>query len=149
MALGLALTPAVEAATGVLRDFSAQAMTALLTGLSLYLEDGEEGQLHHIATVENETSTLRGGLWTQRLKTLFDKAGMSMEDVANKVRIRGHKGPHPEAYHQEVFDRLKSAVATCQTTAQCRESLKRQLRRLAEELQREGSRLNKLVTRSP
>jgi hypothetical protein len=74
---------------------------------------------------------------------------MSMEDVVNKVRVRGHKGPHPEEYHQEVFDRLKVAVATCETTAQCRESLTRQLKRLAEELQREGSRLNKLVTRSP
>ncbi|WP_395851236.1 hypothetical protein [Cystobacter fuscus] len=37
LALGLALTPAVEAASGVLRDASAHAMTALLTGLSLYL----------------------------------------------------------------------------------------------------------------
>jgi hypothetical protein len=37
LALSLALTPAVEAATGVLQDFSASAMTALLTGLSLYL----------------------------------------------------------------------------------------------------------------
>jgi hypothetical protein len=37
LALSLALTPAVEAATGVLRDFSATAMMTLLTGLSLYL----------------------------------------------------------------------------------------------------------------
>ncbi len=35
LALSLALTPAVEAATGVLQDFSASAMTTLLTGLSL------------------------------------------------------------------------------------------------------------------
>ncbi|OJH34974.1 hypothetical protein BON30_41065 [Cystobacter ferrugineus] len=37
LALGFALTPAVEAASGVLQDASAHAMTALLTGLSLYL----------------------------------------------------------------------------------------------------------------
>jgi A nuclease family of the HNH/ENDO VII superfamily with conserved AHH len=110
--------------------------------------DDKEGDLHHIATVENEKSTLRGGPWTQRLRKLFDKAGMSMEEAANKVRVKGHKGPHPKEYHQEVFDRLKAAVATCQTTAQCRESLTRQLKSLAEELQREGSRLNRLVTRS-
>jgi hypothetical protein len=110
--------------------------------------DDEEGDLHHIATVENEKSTLRGGPWTQRLQKFFDKAGMSMEEAANKVRVKGHKGPHPKEYHQEVFDRLKAAVATCQTTAQCRESLTRQLKSLAEELQREGSRLNRLVTRS-
>ena len=37
LALGLSLTPALEAATGILQDFSTHAMTALLTGLSLYL----------------------------------------------------------------------------------------------------------------
>ena len=37
LGLILALSPAVEAAAGVLQDFSAHAMTALLTGLSLYL----------------------------------------------------------------------------------------------------------------
>ncbi|MFY0568989.1 AHH domain-containing protein [Archangium lansingense] len=113
-------------------------------------KQGEEGKgdIHHIATVENEKSTLRGGPWTQRLRTLFDKAGMSMEDAANKVRVKGHRGPHPKEYHQEIFDRLKAAVATCRTTAQCRESLTLQLKILAEELQREGSRLNRLVTGS-
>jgi hypothetical protein len=110
--------------------------------------EGEAGDLHHIATVENEKSTLRGGPWTQRFKRLFDKAGMSMEDPANKVRVPGHKGPHPKQYHQEVFDRLKAAVETCRTTAQCQDALTRQLKILAEELQRDGSRLNKLVTRS-
>jgi hypothetical protein len=58
--------------------------------------------VHHIATVENEKSTLRGGPWTQRFKRIFDKAGMSMEDPANKVQLPGHKGPHPQAYHEEV-----------------------------------------------
>jgi hypothetical protein len=110
--------------------------------------DGEAGDLHHIATVENEKSTLRGGPWTQQFKRLFDKAGMSMEDPANKVRIPGHKGPHPREYHEEVFDRLSSAIGTCRTTVQCRDALTRQLKSLAEEIQRDGSRLNTLVTRS-
>lgn len=222
LALGLALTPAVDAASGVLQDISAQAMPALLSGLSLYLHElrgasgryaqvlgpntlrillllatwkagargqeamrgsglpgfpqavrnaaiagrfhlptaasegtsvsvaegrlvltlpsgssaflamqrdgeGEEGHIHHVATVENEKSPARGGPWTPRLKKFFDRAGMSMEDPANKVRIPGHKGPHPEAYHKEVFRRLGRAVKGCETTAQCRESLTREL----------------------
>ncbi len=109
---------------------------------------GEEGDLHHIATVENEKSTLRGGPWTQQFKGFFDKAGMSMEDPVNKVRVPGHRGPHPKEYHQEVFNRLKAATTTCRTTAQCRDALTRQLKILAEELQRQGSWLNKLVTRN-
>ncbi|HYO66306.1 MAG TPA: AHH domain-containing protein [Archangium sp.] len=291
LALGLALTPAVEAATGVLRDFSTQAMTALLTGLSLYLvvlmapepmskglalamtlflwsylghelwglisatrqlwdevdtartfhalrdaseryarvlgpntlrvlillatwkaagkeamtgeglpgfsqavqnaatagrfhlptaaseatsasvaegrlvltlpsssgalltmqqqAEGEGGELHHIATVENEKSTLRGGPWTQRLKKFFDKAGMSMEDPANKVRVPGHKGPHPREYHERIYRRLQEAVEDCETTAQCREALTRELASLAAQLRDVGSVLNKLVTRAP
>ncbi|WPB75528.1 AHH domain-containing protein [Archangium violaceum] len=291
LALSLALTPAVEAATGVLRDFSAQAMTALLTGLSLYLValmapepmsksialamtlflwsylghefwglisatrqlwdeadsartfhelraaseryaqvlgpntlrvlillatwkaagkeavtgeglpgfsqavqnaaaagrfhlptaaseataasvaegrlvltlpsssgallamrkqgDDEAGDIHHIATVENEKSTLRGGPWTQRFKKFFDKAGMSMEDPANKVRVPGHKGPHPKEYHERIYRRLQDAMEDCETTAQCREALTRELASLAAQLRDVGSVLNKLVTRAP
>jgi hypothetical protein len=121
------------------------------TGAMLAMQkqgEGEEGDLHHIATVENEKSGLRGGPWTQRFKQLFAKAGMSMEDPANKVRVPGHKGPHPREYHEEIFDRLSSAIETCRTTVQCRDALTRQLKSLAEEIQRDGSRLNKLVTRS-
>ncbi|WNG19964.1 AHH domain-containing protein [Cystobacter fuscus] len=110
--------------------------------------EAEEGPIHHIATVENEKSPARGGPWTPRLKKFFDKAGMSMEDPANKVRIPGHKGPHPEAYHQDVFKRLERAVRRCETTAQCRESLSRELKQLATELRAVGSRLNKLVTQT-
>ncbi|HYO66141.1 MAG TPA: AHH domain-containing protein [Archangium sp.] len=110
--------------------------------------EGDEGHIHHIATVGNGKSPARGGPWTPQLKKFFDKAGMSMEDPANKVRIPGHKGPHPREYHQEVFERLEDAVKRCETTAQCREALTRELHKLATELGKAGSRLNKLVTRT-
>ena len=108
----------------------------------------EEGDIHHIATVENDKSTLRGGPWTPKLKELFDKAGMSMEDAANTVRIRGHKGPHPREYHERVFQQLRDAVKRCKTTAQCREALTQELKNLADELQEVGSELHRLVTRT-
>jgi hypothetical protein len=103
-------------------------------------------EVHHIATVENEKSTLRGGPWTQRFKKIFDKAGMSMEDPANKVSIEGHKGPHPQAYHAEVHERLDRATATCQNTQQCRAALVDELRRLAQELSDKNSKIYKLLT---
>ena len=62
-----------------------------------------KSEVHHIATVENEKSTARGGPWTQRFKDIFDKAGLSMEDQANKVALEGHKGPHPQAYHRRCL----------------------------------------------
>jgi hypothetical protein len=118
------------------------------SGAILFMQEKEAGDIHHIATVENKKSPASGGPWTPELKKFFDKAGMSMEEPANKVRIPGHKGPHPKAYHQEVFRRLEKAVKTCETTAQCREALTRELERLATELKEAGSKLNKLVTRT-
>ena len=117
------------------------------SGAVLAMQQGE-GDLHHIATVENAKSPARGGPWTPKLKGLFDKAGMSMEDPANKVRIPGHKGPHPQAYHERVFRRIEDAVKRCKTTAQCREALTQELKNLADELQEAGSELNRLVTRT-
>ncbi|PTL75917.1 AHH domain-containing protein [Vitiosangium sp. GDMCC 1.1324] len=117
--------------------------------LAMQQAEGEDGDIHHIATVENEKSTHRGGPWTPRLKRSFDKAGMSMEDPANKVRIPGHKGPHPRAYHERIYQRLKAAVQNCETTEQCRNALTRELESLAEQLKQAGSELNKLVTRTP
>jgi hypothetical protein len=140
----------------------AESVSVLDSGLTLTLPSGsgallamrkegeeEEGTIHHIATVENETSTLRGGPWTPRLKDFFDKAGMSMEDAANKVRIPGHKGPHPREYHEEIYRRLQKAVSRCETTARCRDALTWELKKMREQLREMGSKLNKLVTRTP
>ena len=103
-------------------------------------------QVHHIATVENEKSTLRGGPWTQRFKQIFDKAGMSLEDPANKVQLPGHKGPHPEAYHKEVYRRLRDATSTCQSLLDCRNALVTELRQMAQELTDRSSKLYKLLS---
>ncbi|WP_451966881.1 AHH domain-containing protein [Archangium violaceum] len=103
--------------------------------------------VHHIATIENEKSTLRGGPWTQRFKKIFDKAGMSMEDPANKIPVVGHKGPHPEDYHQIVHEELYRATESCPDKQACARALRQALQKLAEEILTEGSRLNRLLTK--
>ncbi|HEY0093168.1 MAG TPA: AHH domain-containing protein [Archangium sp.] len=121
------------------------------SGAVLFMQnqgEGEQGPVHHIATVRNSDSTARGGPWTPKLKKYFDRAGMSMEDDANKLSVPGHKGPHPEEYHQEVFKRLGDAVKGCKTPALCREALTRELEQLAIEIREVGSKLNRLVTRT-
>ena len=35
---------------------------------------------------------------------------MTLEDAANKVLIPGHFGPHAEAYHLEIYRRLRTAT---------------------------------------
>jgi hypothetical protein len=80
---------------------------------------------------------------------LFDRAGMPLDDPANKVRVKGHKGPHPEEYHREVYRRLNDAVEDCSSMRQCREALTAELKKLAQEIATEGTHLNKLITRTP
>lgn len=107
-----------------------------------------KGHDHHIATNKWTKATRDGGPWTPQFQALFDRAGMSLNDRANIVRLKGHQGPHPQAYHEEVFQRLFEAMGRCRSMIQCREALTEELLRLARELSTEGSRLNKLVTRS-
>jgi hypothetical protein len=114
-------------------------------GTSARAEPSKKPHVHHIATVENSKSTARGGPWTKRFKDLFDKAGMSMEDPANKVKLPGHYGPHPQEYHQAVFDDLDRAVRKCVTRLECERALRDALKELADEIARKGSRLNRLL----
>ncbi|HYO60195.1 AHH domain-containing protein [Archangium sp.] len=102
--------------------------------------------VHHIATVENTIATVRGGPWTQKFKPFFDKAGMSMKDPANTVSLPGHRGPHPEEYHQIVYTYLDDAMASCPNQQACAVALRQALRELATEITTKGSRLNKLLT---
>ncbi|AKF81648.1 hypothetical protein MFUL124B02_22120 [Myxococcus fulvus 124B02] len=108
-----------------------------------------KGHDHHIATDKWWTDTKEGGPWSPLFERIFDKAGMSLKnDAANIVNIKGHQGPHPQAYHREVHKRLLEATEDCRTMQQCREALTAELRRLAREISKEGSKLNKWVTRS-
>jgi hypothetical protein len=109
---------------------------------------GEWVHDHHIATLANDKSPLRGGPWTPRFRRIFAKAGMSMKDPENIAPTMGHRGPHPERYHQIVLDELETATRNCQTMAICREKLTRALRALAKEIVTPGTELNQLVTRT-
>ncbi|HEX8434501.1 AHH domain-containing protein [Archangium sp.] len=107
-----------------------------------------QGHDHHIATDKWWDSTDNGGPWSPQFQKVFDKAGMSLNDPANIVRVRGHRGPHPQEYHQRILDRLFEATKTCRSVQHCREALTSELRRLARQISTEGTELNRLVTRS-
>ncbi|MBZ4421580.1 AHH domain-containing protein [Myxococcus sp. RHSTA-1-4] len=106
-----------------------------------------EGPVHHICTNKNTVSAASGGPWTPICEEIFEKAGMSLEDVANKVRLKGHEGPHPERYHQAVTGRLREAVQRCKTTEDCRAELVNELARIASELLTPGSRLRSYIVK--
>jgi len=72
---------------------------------------------------------------------------MSLEDAANKVRLNGHDGPHPEFYHNEVLLRLNRSVARCRTTESCRANLMKELAKIADELLTPGSELRSFIVK--
>ncbi len=106
-----------------------------------------EGPVHHICTNKNPIADTTGGPWTPRCEEIFKKAGMSLEDAANKVRLNGHDGPHPEFYHNEVLQRLTRSVARCRTTERCRASLMKELAKIADELLSPGSELRSFIVK--
>ena len=74
---------------------------------------------------------------------------MKLSDVANQVRIKGHQGPHPRAYHEEVLTRVDQAMKGCRSTTQCRAALVDELAKIARELTTAGTKLRKLITKTP
>jgi hypothetical protein len=101
---------------------------------------------HHLATDKNEQSDRNGGPWTPKLKLFFERAGLSLNDLVNIVFLKGHKGPHPEEYHREIFRRLRDALGACKTKVDCRKRLEDELDSIAADVCRPDSRLNKFVT---
>ena len=71
---------------------------------------------------------------------------MKLEDSLNKIAVPGHAGPHPEAYHQAVFDRLLSATNGLSGPAY-RDALQTEIRAIGRDIQAPGSVLNQLVTK--
>ncbi|WP_185633641.1 hemagglutinin repeat-containing protein, partial [Burkholderia stagnalis] len=105
-------------------------------------------QLHHICTDKNCVSTSNGGPWTPRFQQLFDGADMSLQDQANKVLVDNHVGPHPQAYHDAVYNRLTDSVFGLQPkTPEYANALRNELNAIGNEIKTPGTPLNKLVTK--
>lgn len=106
-----------------------------------------DGEVHHICTNKNEVSDKTGGPWTPLFEALFKRAALSMEHVANKVRIKGHQGPHPREYHEAVLSRITDRMRGCRGTEQCRAALTEELRKIAQSISTPGSDLRTLLTK--
>ncbi|RKH60690.1 AHH domain-containing protein [Corallococcus llansteffanensis] len=105
-----------------------------------------KGHEHHIASNKWWSATNRGGPWSPQFQKIFNKAGMSLDDPANRVNVPGHRGPHPEAYHQKILAALDRATMGCGSMDNCRAVLTRTLRSLASQILKKGTDLNRLIT---
>jgi hypothetical protein len=72
---------------------------------------------------------------------------MKLSDPENQIRIKGHEGPHPREYHQEVYKRIQKVMRGCRGTTQCRTALVGELTLIAQDLTTVGNKLWKLVTK--
>ena len=138
-------------AAGVLNiTLAPTAVAAVAMGPGGSLVQGDpDGDVHHICTDKNEVSDVSGGPWTPLFERHFKRAQMDLNDLANKVRIEGHKGPHPREYHQAVLDRIVKAMQGCRGPAQCRSALVDELAKIANDLMTAGTKLRKLITKNP
>lgn len=134
-------------AAGVLNVALAPGAVAAVAMYSNGTPGDAVGPVHHICTNKNPISDVTGGPWTPQCLKIFEKAGMSLEDAANKVRLKGHEGPHPELYHRAVVRRLELSVSRCRTTETCRASLMKELAKIANELLTPGSDLRRLIVK--
>jgi hypothetical protein len=134
-------------AAGVLNVALAPGAVAAVAMYSNGIPGDAEGPVHHICTNKNPTSDVTGGPWTPQCLKIFEKAGMSLEDAANKVRLKGHEGPHPELYHRAVVRRLELSVSRCRTTETCRAGLMKELAKIANELLTPGSDLRSFIVK--
>nr|WP_257459069.1 AHH domain-containing protein [Archangium lipolyticum] len=108
-----------------------------------------DARAHHLATDKNDISDASGGPWTPRFEVLFKRAGMRLNDSANIVYLIAHQGPHPEEYHEEIYRRLEAALGRCRALVDCRARLVDELDKIAADICKPGSMLNKLLTKKP
>ena len=145
-----ALVERVQAAAVTVRDVTLVLAPVAVIASPVHavaMAANNSSNAHHIATNKNSEATWNGGPWTPKFQKIFNKAGMSLENSENIINVKGHQGPHPDEYHQEVFNRLTEAVEDCDDIASCRAELTKALRRLAQEISTPGTRLNELVTK--
>ncbi|MCY1001858.1 AHH domain-containing protein [Myxococcus sp. MISCRS1] len=124
---------------------TAEGFTLVLAPNALAMASRQK-ERHHIATNKNDVSAARGGPWTPRFRDLFTRAGMELKDPENIVEVVGHKGPHPQRYHERVQERLLEALGSCRKVADCRQALTIELRRLARDASTPGTEIHRLLT---
>jgi hypothetical protein len=70
---------------------------------------------------------------------------MKLSNPANLVRVPGHAGPHPELYHQIVFDRITQATKGL-VGPEYSAALREELSAIGQEAISKGSLMNDLLT---
>ncbi|MCA9131000.1 MAG: GxxExxY protein, partial [Planctomycetales bacterium] len=67
-------------------------------------------QCHHIVSHYANANRGFAQAWSQMGQRILTQAGIGVHSLKNKINLLQHKGPHPELYHQRVFERLEAVT---------------------------------------
>ena len=100
---------------------------------------------HHIFSDKN---CKRGNKWTDLFRPIFEEVGIDIsKSPLNLVRVKGHYGPHPNAYHEYVYGKLLIAIrGTKPGSAERKAAIIKLLGELAIECATPGTVANSLIT---
>jgi hypothetical protein len=128
----------VAGGAAILQGAGTGVQAAVGAGKVLAMLADTEG--HHIATNKN---FVRGPQWSNKFKNdIFDPAGMDLDDPANIVDLPDHEGPHPQSYHQWVYNRLSNAIKGIDGQSKIYNALKSELQNIGGELLKNPSLLH-------
>lgn len=96
---------------------------------------------HHIVSRYSNAGRGWAKNWTQKSQNLLKKAGIGLESQKNKVNLFPHQGPHPQLYHQRVYERLLGAAIGKKGPGRAA-SLVQELESIASDLTAQASRLS-------
>jgi filamentous hemagglutinin len=106
-------------------------------------------QVHHICTDKCDIGPNGNPAWTPEFRRFFDNAGLDIDSEINKIAVPGHRGRHPQEYHQYVYAEITQSVQNLSmNTPQYKAALERALTRLEVEAVTPGSQMNRWLTRS-
>lgn len=104
----------------------------------------KSGPIHHLFTNKFWKSFLRGGPWSPKFEKIFKRAGLGLDGEYNKVKVPGHKGPHPKAYHVYIYEKLLLAIeGLAPYTPEYRNAVLDVLAKLRLEAETPGTQMNK------
>ncbi|WP_197467405.1 AHH domain-containing protein, partial [Thalassospira xiamenensis] len=103
--------------------------------------------IHHICTNKCNVGSGDTPAWTPAFKEFFDNAGLNIDSEINKIAVPGHRGPHPQAYHQYVFSEISDSVdGIPANSSDYARALSSALARLKVEAVTPGSQVNRWLT---
>jgi hypothetical protein len=96
---------------------------------------------HHIVTKYSNAARKWTQNWARKSQAILARAGIGLNSIKNKVDLLLHHGPHPELYHQRVYERL-AEVADGLRGAALTKAIEEELAKIAEELRADPSKLS-------